>query len=56
MPSDTKRDAYQTVTLSPKEKRAVQRAAQATRMTTSAWCRKAIMDALDKANAPSEAA
>ncbi len=48
MPSDTRRDAFVTVTFSPGEKKRVQKAAEADRMTDSAWCRRAILGEVEK--------
>lgn len=48
MPSDTRRDAYVTVVLAPSEKKRVHKVAEADHMTISAWCRRAILAAVDK--------
>jgi len=48
MPSDTPRDAYVTVILSPGEKKRVEKVAEDDRMTLSGWCRREILKAVDR--------
>lgn len=48
MPSDTRRDAYVTVVLAPAEKKRVHKVASADRVTDSAWCRRAILAAVER--------